>query len=53
MIAWLLWFFERWIFFSFDPNRSDCGQWEEDGRPGPHNNTNELPMNLIPQFSFY
>jgi len=52
MIAWFLWFFERCIFFSLDPNRSDCSQWEKNGRPGPHNHTNDLPMNLIPQFSF-
>jgi hypothetical protein len=50
MIAWFLWFFERCIFFSLDPNRSDCSQWEKNGRPGPHNHTNDLPMNLIPKF---
>ena len=53
MIAWFLWFFERCIFFSLDPNRSDCSQREKDGRPGSHNYTNKLPMNLIPQFSFH
>jgi hypothetical protein len=52
MIAWFLWFFERCIFFPFDPYRSDCSQWKEDGRPGPHHHANDLPMNLIPAFTF-
>jgi hypothetical protein len=52
VVAWFLWFFERSIFFSFDPNCSDCSQWEKDGRPGPHDHANDLPMNLIPHFSF-
>ena len=52
MVAWFLWFFERGIFFSLDPNRPDCSQWEKDGRPGTHDHANDLPMNLIPRLSF-
>jgi hypothetical protein len=53
MVAWLLWFFERRIFFFFDLNRFDCSQREKDGRPGPYNHANDLPMNLIPYLGFY
>jgi hypothetical protein len=53
MVAWFLWFFERCIFFSLDPNRPDRSQWEKDGRPGPHDHANDLPMNLIPHVGFH
>jgi len=52
MVAWFLWFFERWIFFSLDPNGSDGGQWKKNSRPGPHNHTNDLSTNLTPDLSF-
>jgi hypothetical protein len=52
MIAWLLWFFERCIFFSLDPDHPDCSQWEKNGGPSPHDHANDLPMNLIPDFGF-
>src|SRR4029077_13551382 len=48
MVAWFLCFFECCVFFSLDPNRPNCCQREKDGRPGPHDHSNGLPMNLIP-----
>src|SRR5688572_28358947 len=52
MIAWFLWFLVCCIFFTLNPNRPDCDQWEEDGRPSSHKHANDLPMNLIPHFGF-
>jgi hypothetical protein len=52
MVAGLLSFFERRIFFSFDPNCPDGSQWEKDGRPGSHDHSNDLPMDLIPELGF-
>jgi hypothetical protein len=52
MVAWFLRLFERRIFLSLDPDRPDCSQWKKDGRPGPHDHANNLPMNLIPHFGF-
>jgi hypothetical protein len=53
MVPWLLSFFQRSIFLAFDPHRSDCSQWEKDGRPGPHNHSNDLPMDPIPDLGFH
>jgi hypothetical protein len=52
MVAGLLRFFERRIFFSLDPHRSDSSQREEDGRPGAYDHSNDLPMDLIPELGF-
>jgi hypothetical protein len=41
-------FFERGIVFPLYPNGSYRGQWKKDGRPGSHDDMNDLSINLIP-----
>src|SRR5262245_41107594 len=53
MVAWFLGFFKRHIFFSFDPNQSDASQGEKDSRPGSHDDSNDLLMDLPPYLSFH